>query len=224
MQIAQILSEVYKDNDPILKNLKINFEPEHGGGEETYKVFEMKKNTYIALCISDSDMKFHKDCYKGTSKKIQKVKITENDIAKHQILDCHETENLFPPSIWKAVYKSKNPTGAIFTTKFLQSTRKDFVRYIDYKNGLSKNDVETHNNPAFKKYWSSFSEYPNIEDVICSPLGTKCLVDLHEKYKNEPNFQKEISRLLSQSEFKYWESYALTICSWAIAKNRINVT
>lgn len=123
---------------------RISFDRQHGGGNDTYRIFEEKiLNQNIVFSLVDSDKRDNKAELGTTAKQVlEKYEQHKGtSIIGCEILPVHEKENLFPSIIYE--HFGNNPRkNALEQLKILENSDVSclYFPYIDIKKGMNSSN------------------------------------------------------------------------------------
>lgn len=158
-------------------NIKIDFEPQNGGGSTTCGVLKsiITNRNRMCLCIVDSDKKYGNAEPGETMRKVMGiVDGIQKDYFDVILLDVHEIENLLPLNVLDYIVKENNINSqAIEFISFLidqDCSRTSPVFYFDLKKGIPRGAYFLEKNACdeeerkyrklsnYREYWKPYIE------------------------------------------------------------------
>lgn len=161
----------------------------HGGGSRTAAIFaESSFPPRPVICVVDSDRK-HPGAALGAT--AQAVLSTSNDLdsefCRCFVLDSRELENYIPVELIGEVYRTlgdREQEGKAARLIMYRDqdqrcqVRKNFLAYLDYKDGIKPSDITHNDNGAmdiitgFWRYANPGTDVPeNFDDAACSAMS-----------------------------------------------------
>jgi hypothetical protein len=148
-----------------LRHIKINLNPQGGGGRNIERAFEsiIDSRSEFCLCIVDSDKKSPDNDFGNTCKALQQHHNREEHFVCDIIpLDTREAENLVPFYFIENIYNEDcNYTEVISIHKDFFSKQNEARDYFDFKNGVKWKNIR-NNQLASEKYWYRILEFENL--------------------------------------------------------------
>ncbi|WP_223643467.1 hypothetical protein [Planococcus sp. 4-30] len=168
-------------------SFSVNFHPENGGGDSTWKALKYySENKKISITIADSDKRYPKSTVGNTLKKLRtEYKKHENNAITELVeLTVREKENLIPPSFYLYCCNSSD-TAKLKKLSLLEKSEEHFEKlfYLDYKEGLRVGNYKS--DPKLQEYLiDSLNDIPNLascrlEDLDVLPVlpENHCLIE-----------------------------------------------
>ncbi len=223
-----------------LSNIRIDYEPMNGGGDNTHKSFSKIQESAkrLCLCLLDNDKKAPGLDMGSTAKKVAKVNDESQPLCSLFIINAREIENLIPTFMYKETFKTDpNKLKAIKLLEQLDNSESTEARkYLDIKEGLNfKKILQDKPKTLFRVYWTNFAEEFHPVDtfkeciscnsctkpsecicIVTPGFGKNILVEIIENYKG-----KDVSDLLSDELKVEWDRIGRTITAWCCASYRI---
>lgn len=220
------------------KNLHIEFDKEHGGGGNTYRVVNQKLlEGKFTLCITDTDKKYPKDSSMTEDfKHCQEIKGMRY---KFLPINVHEIENLIPLNYIDIIGKRIEDKHLPKDANFIQGKKSfdylkgkdELLRFFDYKKGIHKKDIE--GNQDYKNYaqecyqlnkdymnkglaFNSFLASLSKDGIVYPGLSKRILTDILNLIKEEEG--RLIVKLVPFQE-EEWKRIGQTILNWCIARD-----
>jgi len=162
-----------------LHNLKFNFNPVMGGGDQTAKEYKSSQDKGLfTICVVDSDKNYPDGNIGETARKVKFVNNT-SIYSDYRILDCRELENLIPEKqLYLACSDDQTRMRAVNFIKYLEQTTNSEKRlYIDFKNGLKLLDIYSLlPNSPLRNYWGDARKLISDESHVDNEclLSNKC--------------------------------------------------
>lgn len=170
--------------------LSIKFDHTHGGGNDTFKIFEDKaKNFHIVFGVADSDKKEPTDTLGTTSRQLLEKyeEIKETSVVGCEILPVHEKENLFSSIVYEHLGNNIDQR-AIEKLKMIEAIDKEFcyLSYLDIKGGLHSDNYL----PYFEDFFNIKDFIPVVEIESCNNEFTGTLNDFLRYFHEQRSLSK----------------------------------
>lgn len=237
--IYKLILDYYLNNHN-LENIKIDYEPRAGGGQNTHKVFSeiQKLEERFCLSILDSDRKAPKLGMGNTAKSVLNINDLKKPLCDIFILNLREVENLIPTLMYKEVFESdRNKKEAInFLEALDNSESRETRKYLDLKQGLTLEKIFKENiEGEFRKYWTTFITvfHPKIFEkclnkgecletnscycYVTKGFGQNILKEIEKTYND-----KNVYHMISDELALEWNEIGSIITAWCCASSRIS--
>lgn len=226
-----------------LSNIRIDYEPRAGGGQNTHKIFSELQDSEERFCLSilDSDIKAPKLEMGNTAKSVSKINDPKKPLCDIFILNLREVENLMPTLMYKEVFESDiNKEEAInFLETLDNSELQEARKYLDLKQGLTLEKIFKENlEGEFRKYWINFvsvfhsnifekclKEGKCLETKSCNcsitkGFGQNISKEIEKKYNSKND--KSVSHIISDELALEWNEIGSIITDWCCCSSRIS--
>ncbi|WP_299709338.1 hypothetical protein [uncultured Tenacibaculum sp.] len=166
------ITDFYRKNNG-MANIDFKWEPSNGGGSTTFTEYQRILNERLTFtyCIIDSDKKSPFSSI-GKTALIFKKKPKNSAFGNHHVLEAHEMENLYPPSILLSMC-SNNFNGLKKNYDIIEKMSRNkecsSFLYLDLKNGLNVYSL-SHMKDESREYWENIL---NINKKIYNKCNCK---------------------------------------------------
>ncbi|MGR5475213.1 hypothetical protein ACPV5T_19030 [Vibrio astriarenae] len=169
-------SELFLRMNGEINGVKLNIEPDHGGGSTTIEKFNYHTNkNRMCFCILDSDKKFPEDCEKNTSKAFKEHNRTIKFFSKATVIDAQEIESIIPYKILEDMLPRKGYSAEDIKKLDLIHSIGNKRLYLDHKKGISLKEAIYYKNDKGSDFWTNtFKEMGNVKNMDCFK-ESKCL-------------------------------------------------
>jgi hypothetical protein len=230
---------LYRNN---LGNIKIDYEPRNGGGQNTHKAFAeiQRSEQSFCLCLLDSDKKHAMAEIGSTAKSVVKINDNNKPFCDVLILKFREIENLIPTLMYKEIFESDiNKKEAVnFLKRVDESDLSETRKYLDMKKGLNLEKVfKEKSQTDFREYWVEFAmgfhdrkfdkcltEKKCLKDKssVCNcnitlGFGDNILKEIEKRYADQ-----DISHMISGELILEWERIGSIITAWCCIFSRMS--
>lgn len=170
-KLYEFFGKIYIEENRI-NGVVINYEAEHGGGNDIWRVYSniQENENKLCLTIADTDKKYPSAPLGNTAAQLASTDKADKPMTNAYILDVHEVENLFPTSIYEEMAANDGQKlDCVEGMKKLSSiTNCSPLKHFDIKKGLKVGEIEKNQDTDFTAYWNTVCNTANINVICCN--------------------------------------------------------